>query len=312
MAKTYTQDATTPSQDDALKKRKKLAKKEAKLMLKVEQAKKDVQKGEQKIHKAQDNLKTRTDRLHDLEDALSQLQTSISARSGKAGKTGKTSKANQVSKISKGGKPEKATQPTAADVIQAIDIGDSYQDNEAVEAFHLSSLEPAEGSSELTDTAATVNNQPGSNQSNGYLSEAHHTPAVSEEKHDSKPEQLESTTSPAVEDVTIQSGEGKMPIETTDEHAWPPPLIREEVAEAIEEEAKNKPSTVESHTQPSASISHEDLNTNKPTDLSDTSPRHQASHRRHTHTSASHQSDEKNQEPLQEKTEDTHHEENNH
>lgn len=311
MAKTHTQDAPS-SQDDALKKRKKEAKKEAKLMLKVEQAKRDVQKAEQKIHKAQDNLKTSTDRLHDLEGALSQFQASTASKPAKADKSNKASKINKVNKnnkagkIAKGVKPGLAAQPVT-NVFQAIDPGDSYQDTEDVEAFHLSSLEPAEGSYELTDTTAAVDNQPVSNQSNGYVSEAHHASTTSEEKHDSQAEQLETTANPSAENVTIQSGEGSMPIETSNEHAWPPPLIREEVAEAIEEEAKKEPTVVEKHTQPPASLSHETVGEDKSSDHSDTSPRHPASHRRHTHTSASHQSEEKDQEQSEEKPQDTQH-----
>jgi len=37
------------------------------------------------------------------------------------------------------------------------------------------------------------------------------------------------------EPLTIASAEGSIPIQSSDEHAWPPPEIREELAEAIKE-----------------------------------------------------------------------------
>ncbi|GLV58567.1 hypothetical protein KDH_53980 [Dictyobacter sp. S3.2.2.5] len=302
MAKTQIPDAPAAPQDDSLKKRKKLAKKEAKLMLKVEQAKKDVQKVEKKIHKAQDNLKTRNERLHNLEGELSHLQTSMpytpdtAGKSDKASKNNKANKKNKANKLSKGaeaGKVEQFAPP--ADNIQAIDSGDSYQDDTEVEAFHLSSLEPAEGGNEISDATTSTDQQPG--QSNDYLSEAHHIPATAETQHQDQADTAESSTSPSAENVTIQSGEGSMPVETKDEHSWPPPLIREEIAEAVEEEAKNEPTVVEKHTQPSM----EELNQEGSDDHSDTSPRHPAAH--NLHASDSQQAGEKDE--AQDKSEDT-------
>lgn len=309
MAKTYVQDALASSQDNILKKRKKLAKKEARLMLKVEQAKKDVQKAEQKIQKARDNLKIRTERLHDLEGELSQLQGSISAKSGQNGKNNKPNKKIKADKKNKVGKSSKDSgsgqinQPATND-FRVIDSGDSYQDNADVEAFHLSSLDPAEGSNRILDADMATSNQP--EQPNDYLSPAHHTPSVSEEDQNSQVGKAESSTSPSTGEITIQSGEGSMPVETRNEHAWPPPLIREEVAEAIEEETRHKPTVVEKHTHPTAESSLEGAsNKGRSGARSGASPRRPATRRRHTHTSSSHQSEEKNQEPSQEKDQDT-------
>ncbi|GCE05311.1 hypothetical protein [Dictyobacter aurantiacus] len=269
MAKTQIPDAPATSQNDTLKQRKKLAKKEAKLMLKVEQAKKDVRKVEKKIHKSQDDLKTRNERLHDLEGKLSHLQMSMPSTPDKAGKNdkadknNKTNNKNKANKLSKGAEAGNVEQfAPSADNIQAIDSGDSYHNDTDVEAFHLSSLEPVEGGNELSDTT-------------------------------------ESTTNPSAEDVTIQSGEGSMPVETKDEHSWPPPLIREEVAQAIEEEAKNKPTVVEKHTQPSL----EEPNQEDSDDHADTSPRHPTAH--NIHTSDNQQAGEKDEEQAQDKSEDT-------
>ena len=41
---------------------------------------------------------------------------------------------------------------------------------------------------------------------------------------------------PAEEDLTINSGEGSIPVIASDENAWPPPQIRKELAESIAEE----------------------------------------------------------------------------
>jgi hypothetical protein len=49
------------------------------------------------------------------------------------------------------------------------------------------------------------------------------------------------------EPLTIASGEGSIPIQSSDEHAWPPPAIREELAEAIKEE-HDQPVVVEEST----------------------------------------------------------------
>lgn len=302
MAKTHTQDAPASSQDDILKKRKKLAKKEAKLMLKVEQARKDVQKVEQKIHKAQDNLKTRTGRLHDLEGELSQLQQSIPEKPAKADKNNKASKNNKADKKNKADKlsiGEKSGQTTqaATNNFQVIDAGDSYQDSADVEAFHRTSLDPVEGGNGFSDENMNTDNQP--EQSNDYLSEVHHTPEGSEEQHDGQTNKAESSTNLSAEDITIHSGEGDMPVETTNEHAWPPPLIREEVAEAIEEEAKNEPTVVEKHTHPAVEPSLNESDEEEASDHSDTSPRHSAIHGQDIHTSTSHQSEEEKDQDTQ-------------
>jgi hypothetical protein len=41
---------------------------------------------------------------------------------------------------------------------------------------------------------------------------------------------------PTEEELILSSGDGSIPVVTTDEHAWPPPQIREELAESIAEE----------------------------------------------------------------------------
>jgi hypothetical protein len=60
-------------------------------------------------------------------------------------------------------------------------------------------------------------------------------------------EGAESQESPVVaeEPVMITSEEGSMAVESTDEHAWPPPEVREEVAEAIKEESMEPAETEE-------------------------------------------------------------------
>lgn len=53
-----------------------------------------------------------------------------------------------------------------------------------------------------------------------------------------------STPTPEESDLSIESGGGSIPIVTQNENAWPPPAIREEVAEAVVEE-ETHPSHVE-------------------------------------------------------------------
>ncbi len=48
---------------------------------------------------------------------------------------------------------------------------------------------------------------------------------------------------PPEEDLVISSGDGSIPVVTTDEHAWPPPQIREELAESIAEQVAQEHQT---------------------------------------------------------------------
>ncbi|GER88283.1 hypothetical protein KDW_24450 [Dictyobacter vulcani] len=233
MAKT-TQVSKNSAQDDVLKKRKKSAKKEAKVMLRIEQAKKDVHKAEQKIQKAQDNLKTRTDHLHDLEESLHQLQTAVPAVAEKAATS--TKKASQkVNNSHKDDKKQKQKSASKASTNngQVLDAGDSYENSADIEALHLSSPEPAEGRVDLSDvtaptstTASTTTHTPIEN-----IPTQQPTSANNAEVHS------DLSIKPAPEDITIKSGGGSMPVETNNAHAWPPPAIREELADAIAQEA---------------------------------------------------------------------------
>jgi hypothetical protein len=56
-----------------------------------------------------------------------------------------------------------------------------------------------------------------------------------EEDHSDSAQEVAQTTG-SDESSTIASGEGTIFIQNSDEHAWPPPEIREELAEAIKEE----------------------------------------------------------------------------
>lgn len=285
MAKT-TQASKTSAQDDVLKKRKKSAKKEAKVMLRIEQAKKDVQKAEQKIQKAQDNLKTRTDHLHDLEESLHHLQTSAPAPAEKA--SAPTKKASQKADNShKDDKKKKKKSAAKASISneQVLDAGDSYENSADIEALHLSSPEPAEGRVDLTDVTTPTTSTTASTTT--------HTPIENiptQQPASSNNAEVHSDLSitPAPEDITIKSGESSMPVETNNAHAWPPPAIREELADAIAQESVAHPTSSTSSSEPSHKDGGVDENQNEDENngTSGFLRTHRAPRRHNTRTSA--------------------------
>ncbi|GCE26962.1 hypothetical protein KDA_24460 [Dictyobacter alpinus] len=326
MAKTITKDQKVSSQDDVLKKRKKDAKKEAKMMLQVEQAKKDVQRVERKIQKAQDTLKVHTDRLHELEGALKQLQVSTPApiaddapkaknknKSATESKNKPTAEAKGESKADaksdKKKKKKSATEEAPAYEGQPLDPGDSYQNSANVEALHLSSPEPAEGRTDLSDNTISASEISTQKDVQAVWSEqsATNDTASAEKSTTSTPIEAIPTAqpaasntaeihgnlsiSPAPDEVKITSNQSSMPIETSDVHAWPPPAVREELAESVTTEPTNGETASKSSTDTDADKTDADKAEAHDGEDSGThrTPRH-----RNTRIAAAHKHDQQN------------------
>ena len=133
MAKTpNTQQPVTADQEEAKKQHKKQAKREAKLMLELEDARKDVQRAEQKFSKAQSNLEASRSHLHDIEEELAQIRGNQTAQPESPVVTA----------------PAEQSKESPLEQTSIPDQGESYEDTEAVEALHQSSLPPVEGSSD--------------------------------------------------------------------------------------------------------------------------------------------------------------------
>lgn len=140
MAKTLNTQQMTSAQDEDKKKRKKQAKLEAKMMLEIEQSRKEVQKAEQKFAKAQSNLEVSRSRLHELEERLAQIQ-------------GKQTEQPEAPVI-----PDLIEQSSKhPEAIRVPDQGESYEDREAIEELHQSSLPPVEGRSDILTNHANSN-----------------------------------------------------------------------------------------------------------------------------------------------------------
>jgi len=139
MAKTLNAQQTAPAQDEAKKQRKKQAKREAKLMLELGDARKDVQRAEQKLSKAQSNLEASRSRLREIEEELAQIRD----------------------KHTEQPEPPVGTAPVEQsheqlEEMRVPDPGESYEDKEAVEELHQSSLPPVEGRSAILNGSNTT------------------------------------------------------------------------------------------------------------------------------------------------------------
>jgi hypothetical protein len=132
MAKTLNAQQTALVQDEAKKQRKKQAKREAKLMLELGDARKDVQRAEQKFSKAQSNLEASRSRLREIEEELARIRNKHTEQ--------------PVPPV--GTAPEEQSHEQLEDT-RVPDQGESYEDNEAVEELHQSSLPPVEGRSDI-------------------------------------------------------------------------------------------------------------------------------------------------------------------
>ena len=228
--------AHASAQNDEKQKRKEHAKQEAKLMLKTEQAKKDVQKAEQKLAKAQKRLEDARTQQQGIEQKLAELRTA------------------QQTEVSHNGVPAASDEPltTLAQVEnapvaedtalslktpfieQSADTTDTTQtqDTLVVEAQNMPT-----GSSEPTaeDTSAT-NPQTEQPPAEGRTD----IPDASQEastptSKDAEETQIAQEPATDTENIEIGTDVASMPLLSHNDTTWPPPLIREEVAEAAKE-----------------------------------------------------------------------------
>lgn len=122
---------------------------------------------------------------------------------------------------------EDLAQAQAETASQAVDSGDEYVPSEI--ATEEAAEQPAEGRDDLLEAQKQLEERPFEQQE-------------------------------AIEEAQIESGNGSMPIVTEDEHAWPPPEIREEIAEAVVEEATQEEQLASAeHTEQEAHSEHEEL-----------------------------------------------------
>ena len=242
MAKTIFPGKKKSEQEDQQKTRKKDAKKEAKLVYQVDQAKKDVHKAEQKAAKAQTNLQDLQAHLQKLEEELAQLRN---------------------------------PGHSATTTVQAEAKSDTAQSSD-----DLQTSSPAEGRSDIDASAATseaatntTEVQPASPPPAGGRSDTAQEDAIealagttstpienipTRQSDETASAQVHSDISmnPVEEDLTINSGDGSIPVVTSDENAWPPPHIRDEIAESIVEDAAQESSTAtrNAHSEPVAQV----------------------------------------------------------
>lgn len=209
-------DANHDAQDEAKKARKQQAKQDAKLMLKVEDAKKDVQKAQQKVIKAQEKLNATQAHLHKLEE--------------------KADSQKVVALL-----PEGHTQDEQSNASNQSMNGTASTASTPVD--QTTSQPPAEGRNDLSgqpQTQETQASQASDNTTTDTTSQGNsQEPNVAGQTGATENREAIFSQLPP-EDTQVESDNASMPILTQDEHAWPPPTTREEVAEAIVEVVSNE------------------------------------------------------------------------
>ncbi len=225
MVKAFSSGKNKPKQEDEQKARKKQAKKEAKLMLQVEQAKKDLRKAEQKATKAQAHLQEQQAHVQKVEQELTQFrhvgqEATTDVHAEAATDTIQTAQNTSSDELQASSLPAEGR-----DDIDANSEISTEADDIEIQVF---SLPPVEGSSDVaqenaTETPVEITNTPiedipTSDETAGAQVHA------------------DISIAPDEDGPTISSGDGSIPVVTTDEHAWPPPQIREELAQAIAQE----------------------------------------------------------------------------
>ncbi len=211
----------TSASSDEKQKRKEQAKQEAKLMLQAEQAKKDVQKAEQKLAKAQTRLEEARTQQQTLEQKLAELR------------------APQQEEVTHNGVPAVSDEPLttlaqAEDVPASLSlttpfIEQSADTNDTTEVPEAAVAE-AQDAVESTVTIDLQTEQPPAEGPTDI-------PDASPEQSTSTSTETSGEESQATDATNIQIGSDtvSMPLLSNDENTWPPPLIREEVAEAVKE-----------------------------------------------------------------------------
>ncbi len=216
---------TNPSSEDASKKqRKQQAKREAKLMLKVEQAKKDVQKAEQKLARAQTNLEDARKQQHNLEEKVARLRAPQQESHNGIPAAAPTSSDQSQAVFTTNDAPLTLSTPF---INQSADTNNTLDTTSPPDTTSSADQPPAEGRTDVSQEQTT----PSTDQSSKLAEKSTSLPAgVSEE------------------DAKITSDNVSMPILTQNENPWPPPVIQNEIKEAVVEEATS--STPHSHDTP--------------------------------------------------------------
>ncbi|GAC1506066.1 MAG: hypothetical protein NVS2B12_20250 [Ktedonobacteraceae bacterium] len=244
-------------------------------MLQVEQAKKDVRRAEQKVTKVQSELQAYKTRLNELEGTLAQLQHAGKAtgeaniHASDAAQAGRDASASTSHEQSAAGSELQTSSSLPAEGRNDLNTGAAAQTaTTTTDSIELqpASPPPAEGRNDiaLEDAAgASTSAETGNTPSENIPTEpAHETPGAQVHAD------ITVDPAPTEEDLTITSGAGSMPILTHDEHAWPPPQIREELAESIVEDTKhdhttttpaNKPDTTETNVNKQETAVEKDL-----------------------------------------------------
>ena len=247
--------ASTSAQNDEKQRRKEQARQEAKLMLKAEQAKKDVQKAEQKLAKAQARLDAARTEQQTIEQKLAALRLSPQEEShnGVANTSDElltTFVAVQEVAVADD-TPLSLTTPfieQSTDTNDTTEVPDTLvaeaqdamatQDNTSETAAQNSA---SEAPTEDTVPQAQDNTIATSLETDQPPVEGHvDIPDVSQAQSTSTSTETsgEETQSPQTTntpDIEIGTDTAHMPLLSQDANTWPPPLIREEVAEAAQE-----------------------------------------------------------------------------
>ena len=260
MAKASSSDKNKAKKDDEQKSRKKQAKKEAKLMAQVDQAKKDVRKAEQKATKAQTTLQEQQTHLQKLEEELTQFRYAGQGSSIQAPDEAEqielfevdlttntivSIEEPQTSSLSTEGRNDTDALTTAGSEANASDEANDAE-------IQLSSFAPTEDSSNTaqedtlsaSETPSETTNTPIENIPAGQFDEGPGAQVYAD---------ISINPAPTEEDLVISSGDGSIPVVTTNENAWPPPQIREELAESIAEEIAQEQQTSPENEQGGAS-----------------------------------------------------------
>ncbi|GAC1427177.1 MAG: hypothetical protein NVSMB54_15620 [Ktedonobacteraceae bacterium] len=225
------------AQTDEKQKRKEQAKHEAKLMLKAERAKKDVQKAEQKLAKAQTRLEDARTQQHTLEQKLAALRTP------------------QQAEVSHNGIPAASDKPLTT-LAPAADTPTTHETPLPLTTPFIMQSADTTGTTEVPTTSlaeAQDTTAPSALTGNSTVAtdlESEQPPAEGRTDIPAPSEEQSTPTSVAAggeepqsaqthatdsADFQIGSDNATMPLLSHDEHTWPPPLIREEVAAAAQE-----------------------------------------------------------------------------
>ncbi len=216
--------ALASAQNDAKKQRKEQAKQEAKLMLKTERAKKDVQKAEQKLAKAQTRLEEARTQQQTVEQKLAELRTP------------------RPTEVSHNGVPEASDTPLTSiaqveDTSLPLTTPFITQSADTSDTIEVPATSVAEAHEETATSGTSADNTDASDLDQPAVEGHTDTVTASQEQETATATETPVNETPATEgaDIQISSDDASMPLISHDANTWPPPLIREEVAEAAKE-----------------------------------------------------------------------------